>query len=629
MKIKHKFSTKDKILIILAVIFISSIILVNGSVLLNKPIGNLNEWNYDDVPRSSIVYESGDISIQNQYITEAIFIMGNNVNVTIINSTISNNIYTFNRGILNLFDNSSILGNIIFSDYSYGIIINSSVNGNIECRDNSKIDFLNCVTPLTNLWKFNSANLTLHNVSFNQLNEFGTYGSIKIYDSNLNTAMLNGYSSSLVYFYNTTVSSIQDSAIPIVEITGPAAFISLSSEYQTSERTVTLTWIAFDSPLIDGFLNLTFEILVDGNIYTTVNFSGYQQLYSGSSEIELATTGMHNISIICIDSAGNNYTSTLDINIIDYPSFNWMFFGIGAGAIGIIALVFYVIFKRKQDEGYYSSLGIIFKRELQEEKLKSIIFTLISVAPGIILYFVFAVMNRLLDNFGIDQIRLFSSYVINFYLQYLGVAFTITFASSGIINAKSNGVLSWFLSKPVRRWEFLWGKILTYIFLSVLISIASAISFTLGGILFVDTIYYSDIISMGGYIFLIGLLALIPLTALSVLFSTLFRKSGLAIFLPILILMILPTLVSFLPLLFRHEWPLLLSYPYYLERLGNLWISQSGGGLSSAVAPYSLILDIEIVSISLNSAGIILILSAILVISLIIATLYIQRIDIT
>ncbi|MBD3202260.1 MAG: hypothetical protein GF316_19765 [Candidatus Lokiarchaeota archaeon] len=626
---KNTIFRKDKIVIILAVIFISSIILFHGSMLLNKPNGDSIEWNYDGAPRSSIVYESGDITIQNQFISEAIFIMGNNVNVTIVNSTIHNNIYIFNKGILNFIENSTIFGNIIFSDYSYGNIINSSINGNIECRDNSKLDFLYCITPLTNLWKFNSANLTLHNVSFNQLNEFGTYGSIKIYDSNLNIAMLNGYSSSLVYFYNTTVLNIQDSAFPYVEITGPATFISLGSEYQTSERTVTLTWIAFDSPIIDGFLNLTFDILVDGNPYTTVNFSGYKQKYSGSSEIELTTTGMHNISIICIDSMGNNYTSTLDINIIDYPSFNWVFFGIGVGIIGIIVLVFYVFFKRKQDEGYYSSLGIIFRRELQEEKLKTIIFTLISIAPGIILYFVFAVMNRFLDNFGIDQIRLFSSYVINFYLQYLGVAFTITFASTGIINAKSNGVLSWFLSKPVRRWEFLWGKILTYISLSVLISIASAISFTLGGILFVDPIYYSDIISMGGYIFLIGLLALIPLTALSVLFSTLFRKSGLAIFLPILILMILPTLVSFLPLLFRHEWPLLLSYPYYLERLGNLWISQSGGGLSSAVAPYSQLLDIEIISISLNSAGIVLILSAILIISLLIATLYIQRIDIT
>ncbi len=312
----------------------------------------------------------------------------------------------------------------------------------------------------------------------------------------------------------------------------------------------------------------------------------------------------------------------------DYPTFEWILFGIIIGIIGIVIVIFYTIYKRRIRE-IDSSLMIVFKRKLREDKIKIIIFTLISIVPGVISFLTFTIMNRLMGGFDIMVVRVFISYIINFFLLYLGIAYTIAFTSTGIINAKKNGTLSWFLSKPIRRWEFLWGRILSYLFTSILISFACSISILMGGFFSFGFFYIEDILSIAGFIFLINILALLTLTAIGVFLSSVFRKTGLAIFIPIFMFMILPTIVSFLPIVVRSEWPLLFSFSYYFEELSSVWISQFGGGLSSIYLAYSELLGIEIHTLKLSAIHIVLILIVLSIALLIISTLYLQKTDIS
>ncbi|MFX0180224.1 MAG: ABC transporter permease [Candidatus Hodarchaeota archaeon] len=591
---------------------------------LNNPTSN----NSENSLKTSIIYDY-DALIEDAVIYDTIFVM-EYANVTLINSTIIGSIYTFNMGILNIRQESNITENIVISDYSRVNIDNSTILGSIECRDSTILRITSSQTPSTILWKFDSANLTITGCSLAQLNEFGIAGHIIILNSSITIVMLNGISSSMTYINNSNISIFNDLAVPLNYITGPISISLLTFEfmYQTSERLINLTWIGWDSPIIDGFMNISFQILVDGQIYDLINGSGFHENYIGSLSINFNSTGFHNISVISVDSFGNNFTSTITIEIIDYPSFQWTYFGIGIIIIAAFVILSLFLLRYQQKRGYYSSLGIIFKKELTDSKIKLIIFMIIGAAPGIILYLIFGMINQLVGGISIDQIRSLISMVLNFYLLYFGIAFSIVFASGSIVGSKRSGSLSWFLSKPVRRWEFLWGKILAYMLVIILIMIPTSISFALSGISFVDKIYVADLVSIGGYIFIIGIITLIPLMALSILCSSLFKKAGLAIFLPILLLMIVPTLVSFLPILTQHEWPLLLSYSYYFEKLGSYWISSSGGGLSSILAPYAEVFGFTITTIALSPIHIILILSAITIICLTVSTFYLQKIDI-
>ncbi|MFX0033929.1 MAG: ABC transporter permease [Promethearchaeota archaeon] len=615
-----------KFIVSLIIVFILCLIVQNNSMYKNDYLKN----DLDKPLKTSIVFNSGNITRQDEIIYESIFIMGN-AEVTLINVTVINNIYTFNLGRLFIQENSTITEDVILSDYSEASIFNSTIQGSIECRDSSKIEIFSSYSPFTTIWKFDSANISIIECSLNQLNEFGIAGLILIQDSSLNNVMLNGLSSSMTLIENSTILFLSDLARPIHYITGPYGFniLTLSTSYTTSERSINLTWIGWDSPVINGYLNITFQIFVDSQFYREVNGSGFYKEYIGSLLINFTSAGIHNISLVCFDSFGNNYTSILSIEIIDYPIFQWSYFGITLAIVVTIIIISVIFLRYRQRHGYFSSIGTIFKREIADSKVKIIVFTLIGVAPGIILYFIFGTINRLLDGVGIDQIRMLVNMVLNFYLLYFGVAFSIAFATTGIINAKRNGSLSWFLSKPVRRWEYLWGKILAYLFIIIVVMIATSISITIGAIFFVDAIYIPDILSIGGFVFLIGLLTLIPLTAIGILFSTLFKKAGLAIFLPILIVMLLPTLTSFLPILVRHEWPLLFSYSYYFEKLGSFWISTSGAGLSTIMAPYSELLGFSITALEISPEFITLILLSITIVCFVVSTVYLQKIDIS
>ena len=594
---------------------------------------SLNDDPYDNSENSfkaNLVYDTGNIIIQDDSINETLFIMGN-ANVTLINTTVTDSIYTFNNGTLNIRQGSYITENIVISDYSQVYINNSTIAGSIECRDSSTLNILSSQTVFTKIWKFGSADIAIVDCSLDQLNEFGLAGQILILNSSINVVTLNGLSSSMTYINNSNILFFNDLALPLNYITGPISFniLTFETSYQTSERSINLTWIGWDSPIIDGYLNITFQILVDGQIYDEINGSGFRENYIGSLNVNFNSTGFHDISVISIDSFGNNFTSTITIEIIEYPTFQWTYFGIGISIIVGLIIISLLLLRRQQNRGYYSSIGIIFKKELSDSKLKVIIFMIIGAAPGIILYLIFGMFNRLVGGINIDLIRSLMNMVLNFYLLYFGIAFSIVFASSSVVGAKRSGSLSWFLSKPIRRWEFLWGKILAYMFIIILVMIPTSISFTLSGISFVEKTYVADLVSIGGYIFIIGIMTLIPLVALSVLCSTLFKKTGLAIFLPILFLMIVPTLVSFLPILTQHEWPLLFSYSYYFEKLGSFWISSGGGGLSTILAPYAEVFGFTITTIGLSPTHIILILSAITIICLTVSTFYLRKIDIT
>ena len=623
-----RFKSYTILITFIAILSISCSIIQNISIL-----GNLNNshsyFSKSSLNRSAVYDDNDIILIEDSIINETIFIM-ENAEVSLVNTTVEDSIYLFNAGILNIQQESSIANSIIVSDFSTVNIYNSSIVGNIECRDSSSLNIFSSQTYSTIIWKFDSSNLVITNSSFFQLNEFGISGEILIIDSLINNVNLNGLSSSLVYINSSNILFFNDLAKPINYITGPTMFNLLGSDvmYQTSERSIILTWIGWDSPIIDGYLNINFQILVDSQFYYEVNGSGFYNNYIGSLPINFTSTGIHDISLISIDSFGNNFTSTITIQITEYPSFSWNFFGIGAGILIVFIFISVLLLRHQQNRGYFSSIGNIFKKELSESKIKIIIFTIIGVVPGILLHLIFRMMNRLLGRISIDQVRTITNIFLSYYLLYFGIAFSIAFASSSIIGEKKNGTLSWFFSKPVRRWEYLWGKILAYLFIIILIMIPSSISFTLSGILFVNSIYINDLFSIGGFIFLIGILTLIPLLAIGILCSTLFKKMGLAIFVPLLLLMIVPSFVSFLPILFRHEWPLLFSYSYYFERLGRLWISNTGGGLSTILSPYSGLLGFNIIPIDLSPINIVLILSFITILCLSISTIYFQKIDI-
>ncbi len=578
---------------------------------------------------TNVVYQFGNILIQNQSIDDNILIE-NNANVTVINSTIHGNIYIFNWGRLTLLQKSNVTGDIILSDLSRVTITNSTLIGRIECRDTSSIELLNSTTPLTTIWKFDSANITIINSSIAWFYEFGIGGQNLISNSQTNVA-LNGFSTSRTYIQNSIIPLFYDSAIPYGIITGPLRMelAMLNITYTTSERIFNLTWIGWDSPIIDNYLNITFKIFVDNLLHDEINGSGFFNQYSGSRLLNFTTPGPHNITLISIDSAGHNFSFTIKIKIIEYPSFPWLlFFVICTVILGIITLaVVYVNIQEKR--GRHISLGTIFKKELAENKVKLIIFMVIGAVPGIILYLLFSSLTRLYGSAPpFDSIRGVMNMVFTMFLYYFAMIFSIIFGSGAIANARKSGALSWFLSKPVKRWEFLWGKIFAYIVIAVLIMVSLSLSFVIGCLRFVDPLYIPDMLSMGGYVFLIGIIALIPLISIVILCSSVLKKSGLAIFIPIMLLVIIPPLVSFLPMLTRHEWPLLLSFTYYFEKLGSFWISNTGGLFGSISSSYGQLLGITITPINLTPLSIVLILAGISIVCLIIATIYLEKTDV-
>ncbi|MDD1779429.1 MAG: ABC transporter permease [Candidatus Helarchaeota archaeon] len=577
-----------------------------------------------------LTYEFGQNTLTNQIINDNLLILSY-ANVTLVNTTVRGSIYVFNYGTLQMYQNSNVTGDVIISDYSKVKIGNSTVMQKIECRDSSVLELLNTYAMATAIRKIDSANITVINSSIAKIEEiYASGGQIQILNSTIGLVSLMGISVSQTFINHSTITMLIDGSLPFSAITGPARFNFLTGNfsYSTSERKINLTWIAWDSPIIDGFLNLTFQILVDGVFYTSLNGSGFHNQYVGESQILISELGQHNISVITIDGNGNNFTSTTFIEIIEYPTFPWLYFFIIVAIIALLAITAMSVLHYRQKQGSQSALGAIFKKELADNKIKIILFIAIAAVPGIILFFIFNNITRIVGSLSIDSIRSLVSMVFTLFLYYFALVFSITFGASSVANVRKSGTLSWFLSKPVRRWEFLWGKAIAYFITIILIMASTSIAFVLGGISFIDPLYIPDIISMGGYIFLIGICALIPLTAIVMLCSSVFKKPGLTILIPIMLLMVLPPLVSFLPILTRHEWPMLLSFSYYYEQLGNAWVYQ-GGGLFSTLGPtFGTLFGIDITALALTPLQIILILSVITVICFTLATLYLERKDV-
>ena len=578
--------------------------------------------------QNSITYDSGNILIENQTIMEDIIIKFT-ANVSIVNSTLHGSIYMFNTGNLFILQNSNITQNLVISDLSTLLIDNSTIGGSIECRHATSMELFECQSPTTIVWKFDSANIILNSSNLATLNEFGIAGSIQIVNSQIDLVSLNGLPSSRTYITDSNILLLNDLVFPSNVITGPFRFnfLTFNTSYSTSERIINLTWIGWDSPIIDGYLNITFEIYLDNQLYAEINGSGYYDHYSSSYQIQISDPGEHNISVVSIDSMGNRYTSTIIIELFNYPSFQWIPFFITVVAITGLITGTIIWIKRKQKRGYFSSLGTIFKTELVEGKKKLLLFALTSAAPGIILFFSFSVINHFRGSISFDGMRDLISMFFNIYIYYFGLIFSISVGAGSVANAKKNGSLSWFFSKPVRRWEFLWGKILAFIVMIVITMICVSISFILGSIFYVDPIYIADVLSIGGYIFIIGLTALLPLTAIVVFCSSVFKKVGLAYFIPILVFMAMPSLISFLTILARGEWPLLFSFTYYFEQLGKAWISNIGG-LFGSIGSYGGLLGITITPLTLAPTTIILIMVSLTVIFLGLATLIFQKQDI-
>lgn len=615
-------------ILLFSIIFLFCLLQYQASLLTNPNTATAQENSFPF--QASVTYDGFlPVEIKNTTITDNILIM-EYANVTIINSTIQGTIYVFNFGILHLLQNSNVTQNVVISDSSTFNVDNSTIGGLIECHDSSTLELLTSNTQTTTIWKFNLANVTISNSTIDNINDVGTGGQIQITNTTLTNATLYKFSNSRVYINNSNYQFINDAAGPPNIITGPVQFniFSLNTSYSTSERQINLTWLGWDSPIIDGFLNITFQILLDGLPYgPLINGSGFFNQYSGHYLINFTTTGFHNISVVSFDASGNNFTTTIQVEIIEYPQFPWDIFWIIVAIIAGIITGAVLYSRHQQKRGYHSSLGTIFKKELADSKIKLIIFTALAVAPGIILFSIFTLLNLLGGSTSIDTIRSLVNIVFTMFLYYFGLAFAIMFGLP-VVKTKRDGSLGWFLSKPVRRWEFLWGKIFAYLFIIVIVVIATSVAFVLCSITFIDPIYYSDLFSMGGFILLIGLAALVPLTAIVVLCSTILNKIGLAIFLPIMILMVIPPLVSFLPIATQHEWPLLFSLSYYYENLGSIWIYNGGGLFGTISSSYGLLLGITITPLELTVTHIALILTGITVVCFTLATIYIQRTDI-
>jgi ABC-type transport system involved in multi-copper enzyme maturation permease subunit len=578
--------------------------------------------------KSGITYESGNILIENQTITEDIIIKFT-ANISLLNSTLQGSIYMFNFGNLYLLENSNITQNVVISDQSTLYIENSTIGGSIECRDTTTMKLIECYTPSTTVWKFDSANIILNHSRVSTLNEFGIAGSIQIVYSQISLVSLNGLPSSCTYITNSDILFLNDLVFPANTITGPVRFsiITFNASYSTSERIINLTWVGWESPIIDGYLNITFEIYLDNQFYAEINGSGYYDLYSSSYQVHIPDPGKHNVSIVSIDSGGNRYTSTIIIEQISYPPFQWIPFFITIVVIAGLITGTIIWVKKKQNRGYFSSVGTIFKTELVAGKKKLLILAITSATPGIILFFSFMVITSLVGSIAIDGIRDLISMILSIYILYFGLIFSISVGAGSVANAKKNGTLSWFFSKPVRRWEFLWGKILAFMVMIVITMICVSISFVLGSIFYIDPIYFADILSIGGYIFLIGLIALLPLTAIVVFSSSVFKKVGFAYFIPIIVFMALPSIISFLPMLARSEWPLLFSFTFYFEQLGKVWISNIGG-LFGSIGSYGGLLGIEITPLTLTPSTIIVIMVSLTIAFFSLATIIFQKQDI-
>ncbi len=615
-----------KVIVVIFISFSIFIAIFSGFISVVNLSEKKEKEKFDNVYMSD-VYETGYTKIKDAVIEDTLFIM-EGAWVDIINSTIKSSVYCFGYSYLNITSQSNITLNLILSESSYCRIENSTIEGNVESRDNANLFMYNCSTPSTNLWKFDYAFLNIESSTFNYLNEFGFGGYVYLTNSTCIGVSLNGASKTIIT--NSNIGLLNDGTKPYHEITTPSGFnlITFTRTLKTSERIVNFTWIGFDSPIIDNYMNISFQILIDNILYLEVNGSGYFNTYNGSTIITFEQTGVHNITLISIDNVGNNYTSYMSVEIIEYPTFPWVYSGIGVSIFAGCIILLIVLMRYKTKRGYRDSLGIIYKKELAANKVKALIFMAIGAAPGILLALFFGAIDTLLHGISIDQVRSLISTIMNFYQIYFGLIFTIVFASSSIINHKRDGSLSWFMSKPVRRWEFLWGKTLAYMTIAVLVMIPTSISIVVSGLFFLDPIYITDMISIGGFIFTIGIATIIPLVAIGMMLSTIFKKAGLAIFIPIMMLVILPTIVGFLPILLRHEWPLLLSYSYYSEKLGMFWISESGQGLSNIIGPYSQLLGITITTFGFTAIDILLILALMTIVSMIIATLYIRRIDI-
>lgn len=618
---------KFKIPILILCLFLVGSFILQYSILLDKNLENLAQ-DFSIPHQNGITYSSGNILIENQTVQDDIIIKFT-ASVSIVNSTLQGSIYMFNIGGLFVLQSSNITQNVVMSDLSTLFVENSTIGGSIECRDDTSMELFDCHTPTTTVWKFDSANIILNGSNLATLNEFGIAGMIHIINSQISLVSLNGLPSSRTYITNSNILFLNDLVVPLNAITGPYRFsvLTFNISYSTSERIINLTWVGWDSPIIDGYLNITFEIYLDNQFYAEINGSGYYDLYSSSYQVHIPDPGKHNVSIVSIDSRGNRYTSTIIIEQISYPPFQWIPFFITIVVIAGLITGTIIWVKKKQNRGYFSSVGTIFKTELVAGKKKLLILAITSATPGIILFFSFMVITSLVGSIAIDGIRDLISMILSIYILYFGLIFSISVGAGSVANAKKNGTLSWFFSKPVRRWEFLWGKILAFMVMIVITMICVSISFVLGSIFYVDPIYFADILSIGGYIFLIGLIALLPLTAIVVFSSSVFKKVGFAYFIPIIVFMALPSIISFLPMLARSEWPLLFSFTFYFEQLGKVWISNIGG-LFGSIGSYGGLLGIEITPLTLTPSTIILIMVSLTIAFFSLATIIFQKQDI-
>lgn len=573
---------------------------------------------------ANVVNDTGTTNFADQVFNEDFFIIQDAI-VNVTNCTINGDVRVADVAQLYLL-NSTITGTLTVDEYSNTQIVNSTIN-----KTQILLEFFD-LSPFGPVYR-GEINIT-QSSRVETLTELGNQGNVFVDNSTITTMALLG--ASHVFITNSTISNTFDQAKPIVKITNPVSIPGIF-EATTGDRFINLTWTGYDSPIIDGFLNISFSIYVDGQLKAQVNGSGYHDVYEGGLSIPVAT-GVHEITINATDGAGNVFTAETEIEVIDYSIFPIISLILVILVIGgiTIGVYFYVRHRRKKPDQRFYAIDKVAVNSFKDKKIGAILIFGINILPGLFIFLTNFAMNTLswlsegaqgaIPLLAIDMHRTSVSIVFtSLWLMFYPLIFSVMFAPP-LITGMKNGVLSWFLSKPIRRWEYYWGRVLPSIFILAVGSAIAGFSIAFSGLPFFLTRpeYWVDIFSIGGFSFLMIFFATLTLFCLT-LAATVILHQAFGIIIPI-IMTTLGSLLMLLPILTGNELLLLIAIPtFYAQEMGTAWIVQ--GVDLYGTASLGMLIGREIIEVTLNPYFAMMILLLISLGFLFFTQIYIQRKD--
>jgi len=592
-----------------------------------------------EISTTSIVNDTGTTTYEDIVINDSMFVI-DTARVNLENVTVNGNIRVDNQAQLYV-NNCTINGSLIASGTSNVTVYNRTVIDTLFGEETSTTYIQN--STVSTIWARNTKELTIfftyvtgtmeiiEDSQVTQLLEWGVQGILTIDNSTINQLDILG--SSQVLITGSTILILNDNSLPFVQISSPLSY----GDYvpSTGDRSVNLTWSAYDSPIIDGYLNISFDIFIDGNYFTTINGSGYYDVYNGSIFIEVAA-GNHEFTINGTDAYGNTFEATASIEVVNYAIFPLVSFLIVLLIITGAIVGAYLFIRHKRKHETIITMDKIISNTFNDKKWSSIIILGINILPGLFIFISDFTMGFLTAAFqgqsstllSIDTHRTSVATVFSgLWLIYYPMIIAIMLGAFMMPGLK-NGTLSWFLSKPIRRWEYFWGRVLPTILVLAIGSAVSGLSIALSGLPFFLTrwTYWVDIFSIGGYCFLIGFFTTLAMLSLTIIGSIIFNMA-IGIIIPIVLSQV-SVLFSFLPLLTRSELPLIVSYPnFYYNKMTLAWIQKDFDifGIKSM----EMLLPWKIIEVPLDPYLSMLVLAVVSLTCLFATQYYVQRKNLT